>query len=645
LARGLSSGDFTDVPLLSSAPDPDMLTADRADVLAGLGALQPVVEVTAVDVDPADDGRATATLRWTWDLGDRDDDTWTYDVSTAVVRDGDDASATWQAQWRTDLLAPGLKRGETLTVRRDSAQRGDVLAGDGTPVVEERPVWRVGIDPTTVAADALDAAARDLATALGLDADGYAARVAAAGDAFVEATVLRADADPAADPTGAAADSAAGADPAVLRAMPGVVLLDDTLPLAPDDDFAAAVLGEVGVATTTLAEESGGTVAAGELLGLSGLQRRYDAQLRGRAGLTVLATGAGGERELFAVAPVDGTALATTLDTGLQTTAEDLLADVPGGSALVALRPSTGDVLAVASGPAAGATSTATAGQFAPGSVFTVVSALAMLRAGLNPGTPMTCEVAAAQPTPDATTPTGTTPATTTPATTTPATTAPTDEPLTLRDAFVRPCPEAFAAQDGLVDGAGLAQAAATLGLDPDAALGFAAALGQVPDADGDDLAAALVGHGDVLVTPLGMATVVASIAAGHTVVPVLTYPDEAAQAVPTGTTAPTQTPAATPSTSPAPVADLTTDEAEALRTMMGAVVTEGPGAFLADLPTPTVYAVVGATGSSSDEPAAEHTWLVATHGDLAVAVFLDEPDAATGAALLRALLVAAADG
>src|SRR4029079_11815379 len=80
-----------------------------------------------------------------------------------------------------------------------------------------------------------------------------------------------------------------------------------------------------------------------------------------------------------------------TLDERLQTIAEDELADVGPASALVALRPSTGDILAAANGPGNNGYNMATYGQLAPGSTFKSVSSLALLRSGLTPASVVPC--------------------------------------------------------------------------------------------------------------------------------------------------------------------------------------------------------------------------------------------------------------
>ena len=51
--------------------------------------------------------------------------------------------------------------------------------------------------------------------------------------------------------------------------------------LAPTRDFARPIIGTVGEATKEDVDASGGTVVAGDQVGLSGLQERYDAQMRG----------------------------------------------------------------------------------------------------------------------------------------------------------------------------------------------------------------------------------------------------------------------------------------------------------------------------------------------------------------------------
>jgi len=602
LAAALASGEFTDVPFTADAPPAAEVAAVRTAVVEGLGGSTATVEVG--DVTLAEDEKtATAGLDVTWDLPGTDAD-WAYTATAKLVRDDEDDEQPWRARWEVRLLAPDLVAGERLTLTRTVAERGNVLGQGDAVLVEKRPVSRVGIDKTRVAEAELDGAARVLAAELGMDGDAYATRVLGAGPrAFVEAIVVR--------------DGDAAYDVAALGALPGVAVVPDEVPLAPTRAFARPILGGVGAATAEIIEASEGAVAAGDQVGLSGLQRQYDAQLRGTPGTGVKAVAeSGSERVLHTSEPVAGEPLRTTLDPTLQQRAEDVVGAVVPAAAVVALRPSTGEVLAAASGPGGEGLSTATVGQYAPGSTFKVVSALAYLRGGLTPDSTVTCP-----PTVDVDGRTFRN---------FPGYPSSAQGDVPLRTAFAHSCNTAFIGARDLADQGDLLAAARSLGLEPEAALGFPAFLGTVPDeASATAHAASVIGQGQVLASPLGMATVAASVAAGRTVVPRLVA--AAADDVSEDSEA-TDLPDASP---------LTAEEAAALQGMMRAVVTEGGAKVLADVPGEPVLAKTGTAQFGGDDDLRNHAWMIAVQGDLAVAVFVGEGDygSTTAGPLMRAFL------
>ena len=293
--------------------------------------------------------------------------TWEYSSTADLVTEGEE----WVLAWDPRLLHPDLLEGDALSLSGGSGPRGRVLGAGGTPIVLDRPVLRYGIDKSKVDSAQAVASAREVAAILGVDRRSLVDRVKGYGPkAFVEAVVLRAE---------ESADV-----PAAFAGVPGAVAIEGQLPLAPTRDFAAELLGRVGEATAELVEESEGRLQAGDTTGLSGLQARYDDQLAGARATTVGATGAEGEtRTLVSVGGGPGRDLALTLDPARQELAEQVLEQVSGtASALVAIRPSDGHVLAAANGPGAEGLNVATAGQYAPGSTFKIATALALLRAG-----------------------------------------------------------------------------------------------------------------------------------------------------------------------------------------------------------------------------------------------------------------------
>ena len=596
LADGIAGGDLTDVPLTGTTPAD--ATAQLTAAIAGLDPMRPAVEVGEITVDEeGETPTAAAPLTLTWDVDEGDLD-WTY-TTTAHLELVEDV---WQARWSTFLLAPDLGADEVLTTRRVAAERANVLGAGGSAVlVEPRSIQRLGVDKTRVDAAGRPEAARQVAELLGLDPVAYAERVAASGEkAFVEALVVRTE-----DP---------GVDLTAFAAIPGALAVDDVLPLSPSRRFARPILGAAGPATAEIIDESDGAIAAGDTVGLSGLQRGYDEQLRGRPGLTILATRQepAAERELFHIDPVPGEPLVTTLNPTFQDAAEAILESVVPASGIVALRASTGEVLAAASGPGGEGYSTATLGTYAPGSVFKVVSSLALLRAGLTPDSAVDCPTSA---TVDGRTfnnfpdyPTGANGA------------------IPLRTAVAQSCNTAFIGSRDLAPQQALVDAAASLGLGVEQPLGFPSFLGSVPaDSTGTEHAASMIGQGRIQVSPLAMATVAASVASGRTVVPWLvgSAPPEAA----------------------APATPLTAAQAEALQSMMRAVVTEGGATFLQDVPGPEVMAKTGTAQTGSGADLHNHAWMIAVHGDLAVAVFVEtgEYGSTTAGPLLEQFLTATA--
>lgn len=575
LAAGIAAGDLVDVPLTGATPAE--ATGQLSGVLAGLEPLHPSVEVGAITVDK-DGATATAALGFTWDLdaGDKD---WTYATTTHLELVDD----RWQVRWSTYLIAPDLIDGETLSVRRHAAERATVLGAGGAVLVEARPVLRLGVDKTLIDATGQDAAARQVASLLGLDVEAYEGRVAGAGaKAFVEALVVRTE-----NP---------GVDLTAFGQISGGRAVADTVPLAPSRRFARSILGTVGPATAEIVDASGGQIVAGDVVGLSGLQRQYDEQLRGRGGRTVVATAADGAtvREVFRTDGAAGEALATTLDPVMQDAAESILEPVGSASSIVAVRPSTGQVLVAANGPGSAGYSTATLGTYAPGSVFKVISSLALLRAGLTPDSAMTC--------PTSTEVDGRT------FENFPGYPAVATGSISLQTAVANSCNTAFIGVRDLVPQVGLAEAAASLGLGLEADVGYPVFLGTVPgDAAGTEHAASMIGQGRIQVSPLAMATVAASVASGKTVVPWLVGPT--APQVPTAAAA------------------LTPEEAASLRTMMRAVVTDGGAGFLLDVPGAEVFAKTGTAQYGPADDVRNHAWMIAIQEDLAVAVFVEDGD------------------
>jgi penicillin-binding protein 2 len=145
--------------------------------------------------------------------------------------------------------------------------------------------------------------------------------------------------------------------------LPGIVTLVESRRAYPFGAAAGHVLGymdevkedEVTLPETGVVSDTSLPYARGDRIGRKGLERRYEAQFRGRDGLRYVKVNAFGKQievidDMLQRDPEPGQNIYTTLDMKLQVLAESLLTDSVRG-AVVALDPRNGEVLVMASSP------------------------------------------------------------------------------------------------------------------------------------------------------------------------------------------------------------------------------------------------------------------------------------------------------
>lgn len=552
----------------ASGDDPAAQVAALVDGLTPADAERPA-EVAVRSVR-RDGDRATASLDVRWELGQP----WSYRTELPLRR----TDYAWRPVLTPSVVHPDLAEGAVLRSRLEQAPRAAITDRTGAALVTDRPVVVVGLQPSRTTD--LPRTVAQVAGLTDVDAAALERRaVATSPDAFVEVVVLRREAYETVRDR--------------LRPVPGVVLREGTRQLAPTAAFARALLGRVGPATAEAVEASGGSIRADQVVGLSGLQEQFDRELGGTAGLTVEAVGPDGAARavLHHVAPQAGRPLQLTLDAEVQRVADAALDGAPPdrAAALVVVQPSTGDVLAVANdGPDGPGSDRALTGRYPPGSTFKIASALALLRAGLGLDDVVPC-----------------------PASVTVAgkrfvnaeAEVLGDQPF--RTDFAHSCNTAFVGSADRITSAQLQTAARDLGYGPaDLGIGSAAleVAGDVPTTpDAVAHAAQMIGQGEVLASPLAVAVSAATVADGR-----LRPPRLLAEA---------------PVSAPGPVLP----EAEALRALTRAVVTEGTGTALRDVPGEPVRGKTGTAEFGTRVPPQTHAWFAGSSGDLAFSVLVED--------------------
>ena len=188
--------------------------------------------------------------------------------------------------------------------------------------------------------------------------------------------------------------------------LPGVMVQVDSQRNYPIGSMAAHLLGYVGeVSSDQLEKEEADGLHQGSVVGQYGIEKSYDRFLRGKPGQKQTEVDALGhqKRTVLVEKPEAGDDLYLTIDVRLQKLAEDLLG--PEAGAIVALDPTNGEVLAMASRPTFDPNilsremtpkqwsdvvqdegrplnNRATQGQYPPGSTFKIVMAAAALETG-----------------------------------------------------------------------------------------------------------------------------------------------------------------------------------------------------------------------------------------------------------------------
>ena len=376
------------------------------------------------------------------------------------------------------------------------------------------------------------------------------------------------------------------------RSLPGraPVLAADgtTLSDAGRPDLAAVraqLVGRVGPLPAEAVGPDTPLRVAGDPAGVSGLQAAFDEQLTGRAAGTVEVTDESGA-VVQVLARFEGEApepLRTTIDPAVQAAAEVALS---GGrpAALVAVHGPTGEVRAVVSRPLGGF-NRALEGRYPPGSTFKVVTATALLHAGVSVDEVVPC----------------------------PASTvvdgrrignAGGEElgPIPFRMAFFRSCNTAFVrlAADRL-DGEAITAAAETYGFGEEPRLGVPAAAASFPEpASRVELVAAAIGQARVTVSPLHQASVAAAVQSGAWRPPRVV----AGQA--------------------GPARPLPPEAAGTLPDLMRLVVAEGTGTA-ARLPGTPVAGKTGTAEFGTRVPPRTHAWFIGFRGELAFAVVVED--------------------
>jgi cell division protein FtsI/penicillin-binding protein 2 len=423
-----------------------------------------------------------------------------------------DRGGTWRIAWTPKTINPALGAGDTIGVTRAWPPRAPVLGAGGVPLTQTVTHVIVGVVGSRITS----------ASAVRADLVAAGATGAQASQALAQATAHPSFFEPVFTVSAARfAQLKAAPGPGNVYAVHGTEFENSTSQAAITAQLGAEVVGSVGPITAQQLHALGAPYDASSVVGQTGIEASAERTLAGTPTTRVDVQNAGGVpvTRLASFPGHPGQAVSTSLDPRVQRAAEAALAtsrhpDV----AMVAMRASTGQVLAIASDPVSGY-DTALQGAYPPGSTFKVLTSTALFQHGLTPASAASC--------PPTLTVDGET-----------FHNAEGDQPVsTLNAAFVESCNTAFLGlATAHLAAADFTAAAQFYGLQRTPMMGLPAFAANVPaPASPTELAADAMGQGRLTFSPLGMATVAASIDSGAVRAPRLVAgaPDDRLPAAP----------------------------------------------------------------------------------------------------------------
>ncbi|KKW63569.1 penicillin-binding transpeptidase domain-containing protein [Mycolicibacterium elephantis] len=485
----------------------------------------------------------SVTYRYTWRLPK--DRTWTYDGRLNMVRD----EGRWKVRWSATGLHPSLGENQTFTLRADQPPRAKVIERGGSEVLVPGYRYSYSLD-AKAAGEALMPTARAVADALRpfdhtMDPQRLAELASSSKKPLHLIILNQAD-----------HDRVSGA----IGKRPGVVITPQAALLPTDETFAPAIINQVKNAVVD--------------------------DLDGQPGWRVVTVNQNGVDVdvLHEVPGEPAPSIRISIDRAVQNAAQQSVNTTGKQAMIVAIKPSTGEILAVAQNAAADAEGLiATTGLYPPGSTFKMITAGAAIERDMaTPNTLLPCP--GTMDIGHRTVPNyggfdlGTVP---------------------MSRAFASSCNTTFAELASRMPPRGLTKAAAKYGIGADFEVaGLTTVTGSVPPTvnlaerteDG-------FGQGKVLASPFGMALAAATVAAGKTPVPQLI---QGRQTVVHGELE--------------PIGDKILD---GLRPMMRLVVTNGTAEGLQGAGD-----VRGKTGEA-EFAGGSHSWFAGYRGDLAFAALI----------------------
>lgn len=256
-----------------------------------------------------------------------------FNYAATLVKEGEEEEENWFVHWDPGFIFPEIRDGGEIRIHTTSPERGEILDRNKMPLALNDEIFEVGVIP----GELTESSKKEIASLLGLTVESIDSDLSASwvqDDLFVPLKKI--------DDEGLVQE---------LQALSGTSIRSILGRVYPAGEAASHLVGYLRqVRADDFEDFDESAYAADDMIGARGLERLYEKQLKGEAGVQIVVSNEGEEDVVLAEKPVkDGEDLILTLDINVQEKIYEAYDGDAGTTA--AIHPKTGETIALISSP------------------------------------------------------------------------------------------------------------------------------------------------------------------------------------------------------------------------------------------------------------------------------------------------------
>lgn len=260
-----------------------------------------------------------------------------FEYEATLIQEGEEDEENWFLKWDPGFIFPELKDGGKISIKSETAKRGEILDRNDMPLAINDIVYEIGIVPGNLSSNE-EAEIQQIADLLNISAETIETELSAdwvESDSYVPLKKIAKTEENTL---------------AQLQQIEAVDRREVTGRVYPLNEAASHLIGYIGQITAEEIESAeAGIYQADDVIGKRGLEQLHEDKLKGENGMKIIVSN-DGEDAVIAEKPVkNGENVSVTIDANIQ---EKIYESYGGGAGTTAaINPKSGETLALVSSP------------------------------------------------------------------------------------------------------------------------------------------------------------------------------------------------------------------------------------------------------------------------------------------------------